>query len=87
MVTLMKTLVLVLAVLVASPAFAVEATVTLTQAELQSIVNAQVAQALTQAEIQKAGGALKKVQDAFAPAAPVAPGPLKNLTPPGVEPN
>lgn len=92
----MKTVAFAVAtLLVVSPALADEQTVTLTQSELQAIVTAQVAQALAQAETQRAAPALKKVQEVFAPtvrpyggaqfAAPAEAG-AANLTPPGVTP-
>ena len=64
-----KILILIATLTFAAPAFANDApaTVTLTQAELQAIINASLANAAAQAEITKARDALAKTQSAFAP--------------------
>ena len=44
-------------------------TVALTQDELETLSNAQIAQAFAQAEAQKAAAVLQKMREAFAPKA------------------
>ena len=62
-------------ILLASPAFADEPTVTLTQAELNAFASAVQAHALAQLADTQAKGAFDKVNAAFAakPASPPAP--------------
>ena len=71
----MRSVFIALAMLAAYPAFAEDKSVTLTDRELNAIIEAQVTKAIAQYVAEREAAAINKVNKAFAPTPPAPPAP------------